>query len=312
MSSSSGSRGFGNFLFEAYLAPFLQLGDRDFWSGVLHGNVQDDVNLAMLFVGVVAEPGMWATEVFGLKAAWRAFSNTKRSLIQGISNLIVTGAQLDVSSTVNHTSFLKSLEVFGLSIGTLELAQHGLGLTWRSHMLRGSDVARRISELDDHTVLVYRVRSGRGISSPILEAKGIGIYHEEIVAVSKRYSAKTHITDVNTTFGQGRGRYAKFRSSLKELDESFFADNNGRSYQYIGEIKFEKPKYHIQNYSEEADMYDFFNAFKAMNPGHHLVAGSSGAYVRYESTKEYSPWSNNCHDHVTMVIDSLRETYGLH
>ncbi len=177
------------------------------------------------------------------------------------------------------------------------------GIGRRTHVMRGTDVARRIEAMDDDTVLIFRVRAAadptqRTWSSPVAEYGRIGKYHEALLAVSKKYAAVGQLKRLNGDyFGVGNVIYTGLDLRKNSLGK----------YTLAGEIKGVKSHQQVGA---------FLKYFTEANPRGHWMGNlnvETGIWNPIpplgKQAHEVRPvgfLKNNTHDHVSAVISELR------
>ncbi len=184
-----GDENVGGVLFNYLVEPLIGIFTPEYWEAVAHNQDQAAVFLA---VGIVAEVALYGVETFAWSAAWRGVRHYTRWTAQTALDVGLNVGQAAVAAThggrFSASAFGENLE--GLGWGMAYARGIG-GFGRRTHILRASDVAKRVAQLDAGEVLVFRARKlhlngqARGWSSPLLEAQGIGFYNDEIVKVTR-------------------------------------------------------------------------------------------------------------------------------
>ena len=304
-------------LYNFFVAPLAAPFTPQYWRDVLANR---DWAGAFLAGGVAVDFLFGGLDYLPLSAAWRATEVATRWTRQTLADIGLNVGQAAVAST--HGQF--SLNAFGQNLEGLPMGMfytRGLGgFGRRTHTLRGRDIADRIANLDTDTILIYRGK-GFGWSSPVADGLNLGIYTDQLIAVSKHYSGRTRVYEVRLVnlgnrqyfltggvFGQkyhGAGIPEHFRTTLTRYD-------------YVGEIDL-----------KQSEHSRFFSGFALSNPRNHflktegLMEDSSGLGWEPPSRtgtsrslrrmmRPFNPITNNCHHHAIDSIELLRDVWGLH
>jgi RHS repeat-associated protein len=298
------NQGIGGHFARIFLAPLLGplqiLADpKGFWEQIKTDKDGIDIFLA---AGVATEGLSIGLEGFGLSAFVRNLGLAKRfgtrlavDIGLGVGQAVAGGADRGFKH-FNWESFAQNVE---LGAGGLVYGKLGAGIGYNAFTLKGEDILKRVQNLPDDSVLVFRERtegnSLKTFTSPLLESAKIGRYHERIIVVSKDFSVASDLL----VRKHGGEVFGAVRTSSK-LNEAravtgFFSDKSRAArYQFVGSLK---------GFSKES--------FLSLNP-RGLLAGSayqdlliSGDWGRAPRTARYGRWTNNCHYHAQAVLGEL-------
>ncbi len=300
----TGETAWGSILFNVFVAPLVSMFTKEYWSDVAHNRDQAATFLA---AGIVAEIAFGALDYAVVSAAWRRVSAGSHWLVQNEVDVALNVGQAAVSAThggkFSASDFGRNLE--GLPMGMF-YARGLAGIGRRTHTLRGTDIAKRIETLDDHTVLVFRVKHPSGYtswSSPVAEAANLGDYHDKLIMMSKDYYATNHLEAKNPLTREIDGVtmhpvHGRVGGVLDLADRNKIARSKSK-YQYVGKI-----------YREDVmEKNMLMTNFRNINP---LRLDNFNSIVKYELGAPYSHLTNNCHTHVAAVLKELRTQYDLH
>ncbi len=294
---ATGEKAWGSILFNVFVAPVISIFTKEYWSDVAHNRGQAATFLA---AGIAAEFALGALDYAAVSAAWRQLSAGTHWLVQNEVDVALNVGQAAVSAThggkFDASAFGQNLE--GLPMGMF----YGRGLAGvgrRTHTLRAADIARRVEALGDDTALIFRARRG-GWTSPVLEQAKLGLYHDNLVAVSKYYVTRNHIK-FDERIKPGR----KIGYTSSNIATSFEAPLNiwWMKYQYVGKVDLVATK---------AGHYVFHNQFSRLNPNGFYttkVLNGKSTLIKprgIENVKDFNYFTNNCRTHVQASIYDLR------
>jgi len=295
------NKGVGGHFARFFLAPVmtpLQIlaYPKAFWESIKHDKDGIDIFLA---AGIVTEGLSIGLERYGLSVLVRTVGSrirygTRLTLDSGLAvgQAVTAGAQRGFHH-FNWKSFAQNIELSAGSLGYTHLAG---GVGYNPYTLRGSDVLERLQKADSNSVLIFRERtqgnSLKTFTSPLMEAVGIGRYHERIVAVANDFSATTEL-------GLPREGYGWVKTSGIEgagRVQSFLTRDRPARYQFVGTVS-----------------RDSFSAatFRGLNP-RGLLSGAEfqqrlidDKWGLSPQTAKYKRWTNNCHSHAGAVLSML-------
>jgi RHS repeat-associated protein len=295
--------GIGGHFARIFLAPVLGplqiLADpKGFWQQIKTDKDGIDIFLA---VGVVTQIGWMGAEGYGLSSYVRNLSFTKRVLGRlAFDAALDVGQSLAVGADRGFSHFDKGAfwQNIELSVGTLgwdRLAGKGVN----PYTLKGEDVARQISELNDsNTVLIFRERTGRyhptQHTSPLQEWRNVGKYHERIVAVSKKFYASNELV-----YADAEHAFARVHSKLN------LRAAEGIPIEDI--VKKSRGRFQLVGTARNFRMSEFLqmNPRGILSEGEAMRRARTNNWVNVPKGAHYSKVFNNCHDHAAAVLRQL-------
>ncbi len=304
----AGETNFGGVLFNVFVAPLISIFTKEYWSDVAHNRGQAATFLGL---GIAAEVAFFGLDSLAVSAAWRGLRNATRWTALDAVDVGLNVSQAAVSAThggqFDANQFGQNLE--GLPVGMF-YARGVAGFGRRTHALRGGDVAWRLHNLNDDTVLVFRSRRG-GWSSPALEAMDLGLYHDQLIAVSTKGGARSRVVGGQLEFANGSIRRSPGRVRVDKLGSAlnYFDDKNGylpfkkggphEGYDYVGKIK-------LQDDEVFSSHEMFFSDLEFTNPTMMELVLEGGGVTTTGPVKPHNIVTNNTHTHVTKTIKELR------
>ncbi len=265
-------------------------------------------------MGVLAEIGFGALDYLPVSAAWRWLGTSNHWLGQTAADIGLNVGQAAVSAThggqFSANEFGQNLE--GLPAG-LFYARGVAGFGRRTHTLRGMDVARRALSGDAHDVLIFRARVplsqkyGVAWSSPVLESRRLGLYHEKLVAVSKQHWASRELAQLENSKGNYNGHFFSEYSTVQEMARTTALEAEGRFFSAAGETKYEYVGRIKTLFVESQE--GFFHGFLDRDLKIRTRATAAPLVRQSQSFPSYRLLTNNCHHHAYYAIGNLRRLH---
>ncbi len=294
----TGEKKVGSILFNVFVAPLVSMFTKEYWSDVAHNKDQAATFLA---AGIAAELLFAGLDYVAVSAAWRGLRTGTRWATQDLADLGLNVGQAAVAAThggkFHATDFAQNLE--GFPVGMF-YARGLAGIGRRTHSLRATDVAKRIEQLNDDTILIFRARRG-GVSSPLAEAAGVGAYNDKLVALSKRYIGENFSERAeyhNTGIDYLRHERRSFSHLMGDAKLQFFA--SGEKYQLVGAVDLKS----VQQL-DYANQETFFKEFAAA-PWHDGIEVNERGLLEEQFVSRYHSLFNNTHKSVSTVVSYLR------
>jgi len=275
------------------LGPLQLLSDpKAFWETLRHDKNGADIFLVASIAA--AEALNLAEGYFGAGYVNQFFAaRVLTALTLGTAQTTVVAAARGFNH-FNWNTFLQGEE--GVVGSTFEVTFVG-GKGYNRFNRSGEDVAKLVGQLDESdpdTVLIVRQRSnlrvgpaGKSLplrmqTGPIQEAMGLGVYHEQILAISRDDIFTTEVVDgfVQPTAVRGLG-LTGVQQSLRSIA--------GKDFEVIGTVSD----------------FDRARGFEDIGIQNHWTARDYLIRSDTEETNPYRSFTNNSHHHCALVLKEL-------
>ncbi len=291
------NRGVGGHFARFFLAPLmgpLQIAanPEGFWDAIKHNKSQIDVFLA---IGIASEliggylDSVAVNQALAISMQQRFLARAASDMVVGFGQSIAAGASRGFNH-FNYQSFIAGAE---MTIGTVGVWRGVASLNIRSgYRLTGTRAGSMLRQLDhegEGTALVFRVKTKIGAKirpriSPFQEWRGLGAYHERLIAVTKSDFYSTDFVE------EGVARqYRSFASYQRSGPADLLAKEQGKL-EFVGKV---------ENFNVERNKFLSNPRMVRFRDADELNGVGPSGNNRYRFIR------NNCHDHAWAVLESL-------